>query len=226
MKSVLIVIILLLFQINIISQEEESVQYIDLHFNPLTLLDFTPRIRLGLEYNNLSKLSYNIELGLGNNLMNYLRNGNSNISDYKLLEIRPEIKYNFYKIDPTAFYTSLEFFYISASQTMENGSYSSQDFPGTIYFERANLFKSKYGSHLKIGLHSSSFDRINLDIYFGMGMARRIFNYSNIINPDYTDDNLFVEWVPQAYRFEGNTNLFHLTAGFKIGIILWKKQSE
>jgi hypothetical protein len=48
-------------------------------------------------------------------------------------------------------------------------------------------------------------------------------NASDIINPIEGEGPIFVEWVPQNFLFEGESVIFHLTGGFKIGNTLWKK---
>ncbi len=210
------------------SQFEKNYNTIDLHFNPLTLIDYTPRYRFGIEYNSNSNFAYNCEIGLGNYYFNGWRaEGMLLGSEYKFLEIRPEIKYNFFQTERASIYTSVELFLTDTKAVFKEGEYYDISLEGTYTYESANFHRKKSGLHIKLGYRSMLFDRLSSELYFGVGMAKRVISYSNVEGAIYAGENLFIEWVPQNYKFEGTDNMIHLTAGYKIGFLIWKgKQNK
>jgi hypothetical protein len=225
MKRIVIAIVILIScGPGLIAQSKESTnKSFELHTMPLTLADYTPRLRLGAEYNASDKIGYCVELGIGNYFLNsnqLVARGSSN--DYLFYEIRTEVKYYFNTNKSNhSLYYSVELFYINMTDVFENNSYYPENTSGSIFYTKATFYKQKYGLHVKGGIKLIAFKRIDFDIYAGIGVARRNIDYKNVINPntDYPED----DWgIGIGHKFEGKYTIFHATMGCKIGVILWK----
>ena len=208
------------------SQEtEKSINRIDFHFMPFTLIDYTPRIRAGVEMKIHNKIGYCLELGYGNYGLNKNRlifDGMMWNEDYKFFEIRPELKYYFHSpVSDNNYYSSLELFGIHMTDQMYNGYFHKDNSENTILFDRAVFRKNKLGLHLKAGGNVIACNRLNLDFYFGLGVAWRQIHYQNVVNPTNGIHGWY-EWYAPRYRFEGEGFIFHTTMGCKIGFILKK----
>src|SRR5690242_11400585 len=88
---------------------------------PLTWVDRNPRLRLGMEYHAHNQMSYSLEVGFGNNLLNHSRLEKLVWGQaYSFFEIRPEIKW--YRREEKEFdlYWGAEFFYQHMSDHLED----------------------------------------------------------------------------------------------------------
>jgi len=226
MKKLLLLSMLLLLTFEIYSQEDYKNESIRVKINPLTMIDYTPRLRLGLEYFSNKKLGYSIDLGIGNYFLNKGRlEGLIWGKDYSFFEIRQEIKYALKRNKYYTFYCATEFFYLKLTDRLQSGHYQKENSNNVIEYESATHIKQKTGVHIKTGVALNLLKRFDIDIYGGMGIAERKINYTNVVNPLEGEGRIFVEWVPQNYLFEGKSTIFHLTMGFKIGYLLWRKAS-
>lgn len=203
------------------SQLEEKEHILEIHTVPSTMFDFTPHFRLGLEYQGSSKFAYILDLGVGNSFSRWIRSGDEDTNkNYQFWEIRPEVKYYFHKPnDVFSMYCSTELFYINASSTISDSYYYSKHSTSDISYDRAHFEKQKIGGHLKIGVRLIANNKYSFDFYVGPGIAHRTVNYSDVVNPtvsEYDDHNWSWDW---PVKREGNTTIFHLAAGFKIGCI-------
>ena len=195
-----------------------------LQFNPLPLIDYTPRYRFGLSYIGEKKLGYSLALGYGNEALNsWWLNGKAWNNGYSFWEIRPELQYYFRQNNYYSFYSAFEIFYLKENAVFENGSYGFSNPNQSIKYDEADFVKQKYGAHLKLGALVHARPRLDIDFYAGAGVARREIDYSNEVNPEVEDYPLFIEWIPQPYLFEGKTFLVHFTAGFKVNWLIWAK---
>lgn len=64
--------------------------------------------------------------------------------------------------------------------------------------------------------------RFNLDFYGGIGVAKRIITYTDVVNPVVSGEQIFVEF-PSYYLVEGESVILHLTLGCKLGYTFWEK---
>ncbi|HET8859672.1 hypothetical protein [Marivirga sp.] len=223
-QSFLIIILALLFVHNSFSQERSNIDNtLNFKVMPLSLLAYNPRHRIGLEYISHNRLGYSVDFGMGNNSLNKRRlSGLKWEKDYSYYEIRPEIKYLFIKSEEYFLYAALEFFHINVKDVLKSGEYQQEDPYVGISYESANFSKRKTGAHLKGGLNFIALKRLHLDLYGGIGLAKRTISYTDVVNP-VEGSEIFVEWIPQPDLYEGESIVTHLTLGFKIGYTLWMK---
>jgi len=196
-----------------------------LRITPITLLDYTPRLRVGIEYSNQTKWQYGLDFGIGNPTLNKWRlDGMVWEKDYSFFEIRPEIKYVYRKSTCFLLYCSAELFYLQLTDHLLSANYQKDNRHFVIYDE-ADFKKQKTGIHLKTGADFNVFKRFYFDVYGGIGFANRTIAYANVVNPIENEGFLFVEWYPQPHLFEGQDLILHFTAGFRISYLLWKNKN-
>lgn len=194
-----------------------------LRIAPITMLDYTPRLRVGVEYTNQTKWQYGLDVGIGNPALNKWRlDGMVWEKEYSFFEIRPEIKYVYRKSTSFLLYCSAELFYLQLTDHLLSANYQKDNRHFVVYDE-ADFKKHKTGMHLKTGADFNVFKRFYFDVYGGIGFANRTIAYANVVNPIENEGFLFVEWGPQPHLFEGQDLILHFTAGFRISYLLWKK---
>lgn len=224
-KSIIVLWICLLSIQGSLAQERLEVkQRLMVKINPLPMIDHNPRLRVGMEYISDKKLGYSIDFGMGNNFLNHWRlNGLVWGQDYSFFEVRPEIKYLFKNTQKSYTYAALEFFFINMRDVLESGSYQKANSRIETTFDRATFNKEKYGLHLKGDINYIVSNRLNIDLYGGIGFAKRDFSYTNVVNPVDRPTTIFVEWIPKDYLFAGESTFFHTTLGMKIGYTIFVK---
>ncbi|MDM8160904.1 DUF3575 domain-containing protein [Labilibaculum sp. K2S] len=222
-KFIGIVLLLFFFSPEIHSQPKEKDHTIEIHTTPSTLLDFTPRLRMGVEYQQSDKFAYSLDFGLGNSVINFYRVNDSDLEkDYQFWEVRPELKYYFLKPNNViSIYGAIEFFYLETSNSNYDDHYYPKSTSTAILYDKADFLKQKMGAHIKSGIKIIANNKFSFDFYVGGGIAYRTVKYSNVINP-HVDESFesFDEWeFGLSKRKAGSKTIFHLTAGFKAGII-------
>jgi len=224
-QLILITFLSLLFIQKGFSQESSELRNnIGIKVMPLSMIDYTPRLRFGLEYISNKKLGYSIDFGIGNKFLNQWRlDGMIWGQDYSFYEIRPEIKYLFVNNKNYYFYSALELFYLNMKDILESGHYKKENSNVETTYESARFNKQKYGVHLKGGINLIISERLNFDFYGGFGFAKRTISYTDVLNPVDGTESIFVEWAPKNYLFEGESIIFHMTLGVKIGYTFWIK---
>lgn len=205
-------------------ENEEDPRSLEFHTMPFTLLDFSPRLRLGAEYRINQRFACALDCGFGNNDLNgWVLRETIWKNDYSFFEVRPELKYYFPRPDEiTEFYVATELFFIKTGSILNNGYYHPEDQSFIVYYDKATFSKQKAGLHFKGGF-TLSFSRFDFDFYGGMGIAYRNIDYSHEINPSPEEDPVFEEWFGHAYKYEGGVVLPHITVGCKLGINLWRE---
>jgi hypothetical protein len=223
-NTILIIISSFLLISKSFSQENPSIENtLNFKVMPISLLAYNPRHRIGLEYITQNKWAYSFDFGYGSYSLNKKRIGGLKWGkDYTYYELRPEIKYLFFKGKEYFMYAAMEFFYINVKDILKSGVYQQEDPFVGISYESASFNKRKTGAHLKGGVNFIALKRLHFDIYGGLGFAKRTILYSDVINP-IEGVRIFVEWLPQPDLFEGESVVTHLTLGFKVGYTLWKK---
>jgi len=204
---------------NSFSQYYEVKNRTGIKIMPFSLVDANPRLRLGWEYISNDKIGFNIDFGIGNNFINESRlSGTRWGQDYSLIEVRPEIKYLFKNRKYFYFYNSVEFFYINMKDVLESDSYQLENSNTWISYDRADFNKKKYGVNFKVGINIIAFDRFNFDFYGGLGLAKRVISYSNVVNPsEGYEDDWTEDWFGAPYDEEGKSFFINLTLGVKFG---------
>lgn len=224
-----LIIILLVFSQNLKSQNEDlQTSRFELTIMPYSLIDFSPRLRMGLEYYSSDRLGYSIDFGYGNSYLNQMLERDRG-EDYFLFELRAELKYFFILKEYFAMYCGTEFFSIYTEDYMENDWYRKEVYPNHVDFywvtryEFAKFTRQKYGAHLKFGIKLIAFKKVDFDFFVGLGAAYRTITYSEVIKPVDEEYNAFDEWFSDRNANEGESVLLHMALGIKVGIILWEK---
>ena len=225
MKQLLVILILIFMLSNDVLSQQDRIRLssFKIKITPSTMIDKTPRLRLGVELNTNRKFDYSIDIGIGNNTINNKRTEGGLWNDgYSFFEIRPEVKYVFNRREDYSFYCAAEYFFMNLNSRLHYGVYEKENSNVETFYDQADFYKQKQGVHLKIGTDLIFFKRFDIDIYAGIVMAKRKIDYTNVINPFEGEGPLFVEWLPQPHFFEGENVVFHMTAGIKIGYTIWK----
>jgi hypothetical protein len=224
MKQLIIIGLLSLINFQNIFTQESSLNKnrLNLKIMPLSVIDYAPRYRIGLEYISKGRLGYGIDLGIGNDFLNKWRSEDLWGPDYSFYEARPEIKYVFGWGEYYYSYCALEFFYMDMRVLLESGHYEKEDSNVETTYDLAKFSKQKYGIHLKYGINIIVFKNLNFDLYGGIGVAKRIITYTDVVNPVDQTGPIFIEF-PSNYLFEGESVFLHLSLGFKIGYTFWSK---
>ncbi len=228
MKRYLILIILLFsFAYSLKSQNEDmqSARF-ELTLMPYSIIDYSPRIRMGLEYYSSARLGYSLDFGYGNSGLIDLLNRNWG-EEYQLFEFRAELKYFFVLKKSIAFYVGSEFFTINTQDVLAYSWYrKSNSLPNELdiitNYDRADFYRQKYGAHLKAGLKLIAFHRIDFDFYAGIGVANRDIKYTHVINPRDEEYHSYQDFWPDRRANEGQQFIMHFALGIKMGIILWE----
>jgi len=224
MKRILLILSLLFFSFfTAFSQDSIPIHSFDIHIMPLTLIDhYTPRLRIGVEY-MYKNIGFDTEIGRGYGnfpsckLKQYIWD-----ESYRFFELRNEIKY--YLSEKVLMpYISGELFFIKLKSTLENRKYYSYVTYNYYRYDKAEFLKTEIGFHIKFGCKFYEFhDRMSVDLYGGIGDAKRQTRFENIINKRIIEPERFDEWDFSSYRYEENSWIYHFTLGIKIGINLSK----
>ncbi len=220
MKRLSIILLgLLVITQNVLGQEFTPKKKLNIKWMPLSLIAETQRFRIGVEFVSENNLAYNLDVGLGSDYfgLNFSDVDNHN---YRFFEVRPEIKYIYAYKKRLYFYSALELFYLQAKTVFEDGKYEDKETEKGFFFGQADFSKQKYGFHIKGGF-GLTVKALCLDWYVGFGFARRIIDYTNVVN---RREGASVSWkeIPKPYLFEQDRITPHVTVGFKIGYDLIK----
>lgn len=184
-------------------------------FNLLSPVDqFVPSWRIGYIKSINQKWKAGIEFGYGNKKLAFADIDDDNEDDYQLWEIRPELYFILDPLKKTKKYVSVELFYINHKDILHYGVYQPKNANGVIY-DQANYFRQKYGMHLKYGCFINTGKRFGLNVFTGLGFRIRNNNYSNVINPETSDNRMGGEI--EFYRdYEGVKFGFDFSLGLKL----------
>ncbi len=203
----------LLFIFNCFAANAQSSRFA-LHWAPMSVIDYNPRIRIGAEYRIHRNFSVTADMGFGKNL-GLIRESR----DYKLIEIRPELKYYFTENVPVVdAYISVESFYIHLTESKRDG-YFYADIPAYVtFYDEAKLTKYKYGFHLKTGLKFIIEKHFSIDLFAGIGKARRNIIYSDLVNGETVESDMWEEWFA-GDKYPGISSFMHVSLGMRLGYI-------
>lgn len=195
----------------------------DIHIVPLSLVDFNPRLRLGVEYRGHNRLGYHIELGWANHLFKDFGITESVWSDhYSYFEIRPEIKRYSFESERMDKYFGAELFYSYLSDEFIHDDYYQQNTGENIFFEKANFQRHKIGLMLKAGFKWLVGNRFTIDYSSGFGLAHRSISYTNQVNPQIIDRDLINEgFFTPARKKEGEYIIGQISLHLKFGYLIW-----
>lgn len=185
---------------------------------PLSMIDFTPRYRFGIEYISGKKFGYSLDVGFGNSFFNQWRlSGLIWGRDYTFWEVRPEFKYLFARTKDYYFYVATELFYMDMRDLLLAGQYQKKNALIETTYESARFNKQKYGLHFKCGINVVVSEYFQVEFYAGMGLAERIIYYTDVRNPMDGAREVIARWFPQNHLFEGRNTIFHPALGLKFG---------
>lgn len=228
MKKQLVLVLLTLFAYCKTTTGQEIYHrptFFEIHLNPLALIDYTPRIRIGAEYFMQNNFSLALDAGLGStSLNNYRLEGMIWGKDYRFKEFRAELKRYLSRRPLRNYYVSAEVFALKMNDVLTQGYFHLEHTNLVVLYDEAKFNKEKYGAHLKVGFHNLAFHRLVTDFYIGFGMANRSIYYTDVKNEQEGEFYVFEEWWGHEYKYPRKTNLFHMTLGFKLGLILWQSE--
>jgi len=191
---------------------------------PIPFFDhYSPRLRMGLEYATNKRYGFNVDIGYGDNNLNHWLLKNHNWEQgYLFYEIRPQVKYRFTNNKYFNFYGGLELFYLHMSNDYESSYFNTRNSDKVTTYDFARYNKAKLGSHLIVGIDLLAVERLKFNFFLGLGFARRSVYYTELVNPKVSYDGP----IPDGWLFsssdEGESYVFHMTLGVKIGYVLFQ----
>ncbi len=148
---------------------------------------------------------------------------NSDIEDYSLYEIRPEVLYFIGKGEKFTNYIGLELFYINSKETHLNNSFKPiNDANGTvelIRYDSASYQRIKSGFLFNFGEYTRLSDKLMLRLNFGLGIRFKDNSYSAIENPSFSEfrsDAWSIIGNPNPRRNEGFSKGFEYNMDFRL----------
>lgn len=184
MKNVILVFFL---SFTVYAQEISNKHQLNIDLQQLLLSD-APRYNIGYGYLLNDKWELNLSLGYGNarimpiNSLNLLYDYGV---DYKIVELRPEVKYYYRKKVKTPHFVSLEFSYIHHTDRFYRGSFTYYDVFYRVAYKEANYQRNKIAVTLNYGfdIHFNKEHSFGLTPKLGFGMRQRNVEFSELIEP-------------------------------------------
>lgn len=192
-----------------------------IHFAPLSLFEFNPRLRVGsILYNNLK--SYGIELGYGNGSISKMSILPESWSkEYQFFEARTFINFPFLTKCSDASYLKTELIYARLKDKRTDGRFVKENSRKLTYFDEAVFQKMKTGLIISFGYRSFLTDHLYLDVTIGPGIVFRKSRYDDIINPIESDESIRESFFNADGRKEtGNKIVFHPSFGIFFGYLI------
>lgn len=223
MKRTLLLLLVLQLFVKAQSQDTIKNKFLEIHLNPVSILDAKSRYTLGFEYSATQHLSFVLDAGFGNSSIN--KPLIQYYGDYDFYEFRTECKWYWLKINyQSSLYSSLEMFYMNLTTLFTDSYYFPENHNYNIDYSSAVLNQSMVGGHLKTGIFVQGPGKFTWDIFGGIGYIYKNQTYSKVENPTINYDEHFIEWFPQDYRSEGMIDKFRVVFGIKLGYKLWTEK--
>lgn len=204
---------------------------LEISIAPLSLFDYTPRFRMGIEYYSHEKIGFSFDMGYGNNSLNAFADQNRS-EDYELTEYRAQVNYFIILKKQIAFYMGPELFFIQTRDVMNNSYLIKPEYPPgsptnlATHYQQADYYRQKVGLNYKLGLKLIFWKQLTFDVYAGIGIAHRKIEYSHIINPEDMPLGALRGLLIGNHITVGEKYIPHLALGAKVGIILWEKEKD
>lgn len=196
--------------------------HVDLYVSPLALIHSNPSLRFGVEVKPANRWSFGAAVGLGDDPTTQWLMQNDKRTAYVLREIRPEVKYYWHQWYDLAAYFSLEGIYSKTSYTNRDATYSHSS-TEQIRFEKASFRKSKIAGLAKIGIKCLIGRKLSLDLYSGVGLARTVVRYSDLVNPTLESyDPISIIFEREDY-YSGIHFMPQFVVGLKLGLSAWRR---
>lgn len=204
-----------------LSWSQSEVGDLEIGFNPLPALYSDPRLNINLEQKISPHCGISLTLGYGNQLSSNLDIfENQAHSNYQFYEARPEFKFYFTLLN-IPLYLSSEVFYYQLQETSYESGFRISNINRTIYYERADFTKQKYGITLMGGLKPYILDsRYYVEMFGGLGVANRITSFKNVI--ESSTEHEFWTIFDFGRHTQGSQVMVNVVIGFRIGLIAKK----
>lgn len=189
---------------------------------PLSMLDANSRLRLGIESNISEKQAFNLDIGFAVPFIESNYSIETINSTYKFLEIRPQFKRIIFSGHDTRIYAGLELFASFCKREFLNNYYYPENSRSSVYYEFAKVKREKHGAHLLLGWQGYMYNLFLIDMYVGFGVAYKKIDYYDLYGSYPSQYEIFEEWFPDPYLYEGATLQPNFALGMKIGIIQGK----
>jgi len=229
MKYIAALTLILIISTACFSQSDRDLfrKNIDLHIDVVPIGFPDPSVRFGSEWMLGGRWSVGMNLGAGVHI-----NGNRGIGflepkwkRYQLFEVRPEIKYYWFKRQRMGWYIAAEGF-VSTMKAAAGNSYHFSTVSDSleVHFDQADFEKTKIGMIGKMGGRFLFGQRMTLDFFTGLGLSDTKSSYKNYVNPTVRRSDPFFEG--ENYTV-GKRITAHLSFGLRLGLIVWtpKKHS-
>lgn len=203
------------------TQDVEPVdRHVNINFSPLSAFMRSPRIRMGLELFGSKSFIYGVDVGYGYSSMVPKGADDGWQNNYRAIEVRPEIKFITETYSNRLRYFAFEAFYISCTDVFYNSFYNPIDVNSVVDYKRADFELRKVGCHFKYGIIRSLSDKVTLEYYCGIGLARRIKEYSRVVLSESKYDYGSTwggSWLGD-FKDEVDKNILHFALGIKLGL--------
>lgn len=200
----------------ICQRSEEPYYAVALHAAPLSLVDPFPRIRMGVDFQQTPSRIYTVDLGFGWSLWNFEDMWKNRDRHYFVYEMRPEVKFLFWRRPNSTSFFATELYYLRARERLEHASYSDVRHTTTTSFSEALYDRQKLGLNLKVGSQGIFLGRIVFEFYYGVGVAYRDIQYLD------AKDQVMNPYNPRWFKVhveQGKTLLLQVPFGLKVGVI-------
>ncbi|KAA0992194.1 DUF3575 domain-containing protein [Dyadobacter aurulentus] len=194
----------------------------DIHFMPIALAFPDPSVRIGSELMTGGRWSYGLSVGAGMKAFTFSRTPLSLFSSrsYRMMEIRPEVKFYWLKRETLGWYLAAEGFVSSVNRQLGKDSYYLSD-TTMVSFDGSHFSKKKMGLVWKIGVKFLVPEKLTIDMYTGLGLARTNVRYTKTENP--TEDPYDPFFDPEDF-YPGKKFTPVISFGVKFGLLVWQKE--
>jgi hypothetical protein len=200
-------------------QKTSFYRNVDVHVMPIALAFPDPSIRIGSEYMTNGRWSYGLSLGAGLNVLSLNKSFRSGGKNYNMLEVRPEVKYYWFRNNQMGWYGAVEGMFVHVNRRLGKDSHFLTD-STEVQFDGARFTKNKLGFAGKIGVKFLLRKRLTIDMYTGLGLARNNVKYSEIQNPTEGVYDPFFEW---ENFYPGKKTSAIVSFGVKFGFLVWEE---
>ncbi|MEW7278603.1 hypothetical protein ABW636_08405 [Aquimarina sp. 2201CG1-2-11] len=148
--------------------------------------------------------------------------------NYRLWEIRNEWYYVFNPDQGkrNTNYLSVELFYINHKDTFYDNSYEPSEGNISVSYDRADLFRYKYGAIAKFGYFFEWRRRVIVNLFGGIGYRIKENKYSNVVNPVESDARVVKHWDSVSFvEREGKKDGVELSLGLKLILNISKRKT-
>ncbi|SEJ80055.1 hypothetical protein SAMN05216327_120105 [Dyadobacter sp. SG02] len=223
-----LILSILLIAIPANAQRDFSQKSIDAHIDVVPLGFPDPAIRFGSEWMFGNRWAVGMNLGIGIPLPMNTALGLSQQrwkkGKYQLFDVRPEVKFYWLKRERIGWYLAVEGLISSMrGSTGKSYHYLNDNDTLQVNFDYADFTKTKVGLTGKLGGRMLVGRRMTLDFFGGLGLSNTNAVFSNYQNKTTSESDPFFEG--ENY-IAGKRIVAHISAGLRLGILLWSKPTD